>query len=379
MSENSTSSVSSVTSSTSTVYNSQEPFDSFQHRVTELCRTVLGAEGLEVERLKGGAFNQIVLLRLPGREYVLRVPRWPDISIAHDVAPLELLLSYEEIPAPAVVTFDMGSENALGRPYMIQQRIPGRQLLYEYPSLPHQTKCAVARDLGRVFSTMHSIRSEAAGRLIWNEERIWLETWDPKRGVVALTDVAGGGAEEGTEWILRVLQSRHTEAVEGKMGYRIEFFEKLITIAKGMGRMGVWQMGNACCLCHRDLEPRNILVGQGGITGILDWDSAVFGPLLSSCSPPMWLWAWKDNGPEDLRQAGDIPSTPEARELKQLFEASAGPIYALFAYEPQYRLARRLIQWMIDWPNSSEEWREFDLFCEEWAVIEGTFGTRKDD
>ncbi|KAJ5710310.1 hypothetical protein N7488_004466 [Penicillium malachiteum] len=354
----------------STVYYSQEPFESFQHRVIELCRTVLGTEDLEVERLRGN--HRVVLVRVAGREYVLRVPRWPDISMAHDVAPLELL-SYEEIPAPSVVTFDIGSANALGRPYMIQQRIPGRPLLNEYPNSSHETKCIIARDLGRVFSTMHGIRSRAAGRLVWKEEILWLEAWDPKRGVIALADVAGGDTEEGAEeWILRVLRSRHTEAVEREMGYRIQFFETLIIIAQGMGRLGMWQMGNACCLCHRDLEPRNILVSQGGITGILDWDRTVFGPLLLSCSPPMWLWAWNDNGPEDLRHVGNAPSTPEARELKQLFEAgaAAGPIYAFFAYEPQCRLARQLIRWMVSCPHSTVEWREFDLFCEEWEVIE---------
>lgn len=50
--------------------------------------------------------------------------------------------------------------------------------------------------------------------------------------------------------------------------------------------------------------------GKQGITGILDWDSALFAPLVLSCRPPMWLWAWSD-GPEDERLAGR-GTTPNA-------------------------------------------------------------------
>ncbi|KAJ5952368.1 uncharacterized protein N7479_010781 [Penicillium vulpinum] len=58
--------------------------------------------------------------------------------------------------------------------------------------------------------------------------------------------------------------------------------------------------GNDYCLCHLDLEPRNILARAPSPTqpqtviGILDWDIALFVPPLMSCSPPMWLWAWDE-------------------------------------------------------------------------------------
>jgi aminoglycoside phosphotransferase (APT) family kinase protein len=91
------------------------------------------------------------------------------------------------------------------------------------------------------------------------------------------------------------------------MTYKIELFEKLTTVAREMEQAGVWDTAYSFCLCHRDLEPRSILVGEQGITGILDWDSALFGPLLLSCRPPMWFWAWCEDGPEDDRLAGELP------------------------------------------------------------------------
>jgi len=125
--------------------------------------------------------------------------------------------------------------------------------------------------------------------------------------------------------------------------------------------------------CHLDLEPRNILVSPPSltqpqaITGILDWDSALFAPPFMSCPPPMWLWAWNDEGEEDERLANMTPPTLDLRELKQLFEYVAGATYHRFAYGPQHRLARKLIRFAIDGLLSNEDLKSAELFLAEWA------------
>lgn len=70
-------------------------------------------------------------------------------------------------------------------------------------------------------------------------------------------------------------------------------------------------------------------------------------------------------------QAGELPPTPEAREVKRLFEEAAGPINSQFAYHPRYRLVRGLMRWMVDGITSTEDMREVDLFHEEWAALKG--------
>jgi hypothetical protein len=184
--------------------------------------------------------------------------------MSHDIAPLELR-HYPGIPALTIITFDISRDNALGEPYMIQERIPGLPVLSEYPGLPHKTKCAVARDLGRVFSIMHGLRNCAAGRLIWKEDTFRLEPLDPsQRDTLPCND---GPADQSTfELILDVLRSKLGRATETHrerdMTYKIEFFEKLTTVAREMEQAGVWDTAYSFCLCHRDLEPRNILVGE---------------------------------------------------------------------------------------------------------------------
>ena len=94
----------------------------------------------------------------------------------------------------------------------------------------------------------------------------------------------------------------------------------------GLGFLG----NDENCVCHLDLlgTPRNIMAdikADGGlsITGILDWDSAAFAPRFVGCAPPMWLWAWDEEG-EDEKRANDNPSAPEDQEIKRIFEEIVG-------------------------------------------------------
>jgi aminoglycoside phosphotransferase (APT) family kinase protein len=104
-------------------------------------------------------------------------------------------------------------------------------------------------------------------------------------------------------------------------------------------------------LCHLDFHPRNIMINPGAreiISGIIDWDSALFLPTFMACEPPMWLWAWDDEDDEDERHANDMPSTREDQEIKAIFEEAAGETYLKFAYDPSYRLGRQLVKYIIE-------------------------------
>ena len=101
------------------------------------------------------------------------------------------------------------------------------------------------------------------------------------------------------------------------------------------------------CICHLDLMPRNIMVEtpnatSANISGILDWDSAVFAPFFVSCNPPSWIWDWAEEEDEDPAKANETPETPEMQELKQVFEDAVGSKFLTCSYNPEYQLARRL-------------------------------------
>ena len=136
---------------------------------------------------------------------------------------------------------------------------------------------------------------------------------------------------------------------------------------------------NAYCLTHMDLAPRNILVDTSSsvttyvFTGILEWDSAIIAPFFMSCSPPMWLWAWNDDDDEDERLAAHEPSTADMREVKRIFEGTAGSIYSKYAYQNCFTLARKLFGFGIHGFQPNENFHSAEEMLAGWAVEQAVF------
>ena len=121
--------------------------------------------------------------------------------------------------------------------------------------------------------------------------------------------------------------------------FLIAFRDHYDRLAKATDQMS--GLGYETCLCHLDLNtaPRNIMADFDKdnpddleITGILDWDSAIFAPRFVGCAPPMWIWVWNSEEDEDERYAEDIPPTPEQQELKRIFEETVGFDFLYYAY-----------------------------------------------
>lgn len=171
----SSSSSCSESASSSVVYD-HEPFATFRLRVLELAQSIwVGAspEEITIERMAGGGFNRIIgLSRTIGSQeeektqYVLRVPRFDAAQLDREVAVLQFVRRYSEIPVPEVVGFNETSNNVLGDPYMVQKRVPGFDLYSSFPKLDHTSKCRIAQQLGLFFRQMLSLRSQVAGVLV---------------------------------------------------------------------------------------------------------------------------------------------------------------------------------------------------------------------
>lgn len=116
---------------------------------------------------------------------------------------------------------------------------------------------------------------------------------------------------------------------------------QFITMVEKLNEDG-WFPEYQGCLCHLDLAPRNILYrpepNEAGhiIVGVLDWESAVLAPSFMRCVPLLRLWAWNDGENKDEWLASDVSPTEEAREIKGIFEAAAGPGYLQYANSGGY-------------------------------------------
>ncbi|KAF3070504.1 hypothetical protein GL218_00173 [Daldinia childiae] len=376
--------------SSSLIYTDEESFSTFQIRVLDFALHEIWPDATEeeinVERMAGGGENRIIgISRQPTEQpdthirYIIRMPRFDNMYLSSQVATLQFLHQHSKIPAPDVIKFDDTEDNELNTRYTIQTRIPGQALLYSYPTLSHEERCRLARELGRVYSELLSIRSATSGVLVLPIDGTGpLEILPWKRPEVPCAREYSNLPV--AEDIKKVLQDIFT----AQKDYDLRMWPKdtsgpllmdqFCKMAAELEADG-WFTNCYTSLAHLDLEPRNVLVNPTSdtsspiISAILDWDSAVFGPQFMCCKPPLWLWAWKEDEEEDERTANDEPSTPEGRQLKQLFEEAAGPDYIRFAYEPAYRLARRLVQFAIGGVGSNMAFKEAEEMLKEWTKI----------
>ncbi|KAK3688263.1 kinase-like domain-containing protein [Podospora appendiculata] len=394
---------STVSSETSTLEYGQEAFDTFQTRVLDLAVTKLwpdtAAEDMTVERLKGGGYNRIIGLSLAqpsahgdGKtDYILRIPRNDSARVENEVATLHFIQRRTRIPAPVVVAFDDTDENCLGSPYTLQERIPGTRLLSLFPTMTHQERIKIAEELGGIIKQMLAVRSAMPSIFVPSTELppiassfsvAPLQLSDvmllsliraPRATDTRLARPYSEGAPTVTS-LFRAERERLLK-LDPNDSFGTDLIDKFSQMVSDLEAQG-WLVNDHYTIVHWDLAPRNILVNPTDnpqaplISGMLDWDCAILGPMFMTCGPPLWIWAWSDEDEdEDEKIANNDPSDPEARELKEVFEKAAGPDYLSFAYKPAYRLARCLVRIAIEGVHSTDAWRRAEAMLQEWAEI----------
>lgn len=386
---------------TSTLEFSHESFSTLQSRVQRLVLETIWSdaneENVTIERLKGGGYNRIigVARRTAGEpsndlQYILRLPRFEDVRLDRDVANLQFLHHHSTIPAPTVITFDTSTENQLDGPYMIQERIVGASLHSIFLELTQEDQCRVARDVGKVVNQMLAVQSNVAGVLTFTENETSLNA------PIHVTSYPSIQPEEQpvpyskahtTRSVLELLKESFQNQKEYSLKkdpddvIDVEKMDAFSTMASELDTDG-WLENLPNCLAHLDFAPRNILVDptsgpdESIIKAVLDWDSAVLSPIFMACAPPAWLWGWREDDDEDERNANDLPPDPHNRQMKQIFEAAAGEEYMKFAYEPVYRLARRLLRFAILGIQSNQDYYDSDDMLEEWERVRAEAGSR---
>ena len=368
-----------------------------------------------IHRLRGGGFNRVIGITIEHStdneptELILRVPRFDDVRHDREVAVLRFIRHYTTIPVPEVKYVDFTCNNPLKQCYVIQNRIPGSDLQHHteptfYPDLKYEQKCTFAKEFALILRKLHDIMHPFPGlieasadndtdqdfivrhfeletvcgyqpepdlntKLPFFQVRPFTKDWEPHESSPHEQSTYYFMAAQFGRW--RALELRCDPAIIGWLNT----YERLVLMVDQMEDLG-FLGNNENCLCHLDLlgSPRNIMVdiqsdGSLRVTGILDWDSAVFAPRFVGCSPPMWLWAWNKEDDEDEKHANDTPSTPEDQEIKRIFEETVGDRFLMYAYKPEYRLARELFRFAKSGIRSSTEIEEVEELLNEWNGI----------
>ncbi|KAH8736182.1 phosphotransferase enzyme family-domain-containing protein [Ilyonectria robusta] len=379
-------------SDSSSIIYKHEPFVTFRSRVLALAVTSIWPgsvpDEITIERMRGGGYSRITGLTQHNSQtdtktrYILRIPRFDAAHIESEIASVQFLRQYTNIPAPEVVAFDETDQNALGSPYAAQIRVDGTDLHSSFPKLNHIQRCRVARELGSVYRQMLAVRSSVAGRLAFSNKhkRLSAPLYVAHLRLMDAQPPTPYTDSPMTESVHELL----TANFQAQKAIRLKWWSTELLTPKFLDRFcdmaseleaDGWFADTHYSLAHLDLAPRNILINPTldvqtpVISAVLDCDNAVLAPMFMSCAPPMWIWAWNDDEDEDERTANDEPPTQEGVQLKLTFEEAAGPDYLRFAYKPAYRLARRLLRFAIDGMRSNEDFEEAEAMLQEWICI----------
>ncbi|KAL8918108.1 MAG: hypothetical protein Q9208_007548 [Pyrenodesmia sp. 3 TL-2023] len=388
----STGSATSIISETSTLEYEHEPFDQYISKVQQLCRKLWpsATEDVKIERLKGGAFHRVIGITIPsssdegGKSYILRVPRFEDGQQERELAIHRFVGERTSIPMAEIVFFDPTDSNPLGSPFVIQNRLLGTNLLYAYGSFNHEQRKTVVQEFSKILLALQAVKNDTAGVVeaiaqedshhIYNVRRFDIRPTlieDPEDSVpTSDRTVLNMLLTQYRRWSMYSLQLDPNDVLSA------DYYAQLSKIAREMDSSGLFE-DQLFYLTHLDLEPRNVLVEtktdtEASISGVLDWDSAVFAPIFASCRAPSWIWLWTEDEDEEESRANEVPEDPELRELKQIFEETMGTAYKKYAYQPEYRMARFLFTVAKDGLRSSWIIHEAETIFKDWAEFTGS-------
>lgn len=217
--------------------------------VLEALKSALGDGGLAYleppTRLAGGYSSEIYGLRLAAgdavsAEFVLRIMR-DDGAAAREVG-IQSAVWALGFPVPRIV-FAGGSGDGLGRPFSVMERLRGRPALsVSNPFALPGTLRRIPVLLGRVMAQLHSL--------------------DAAPVAARLREAGVPSSDLGIDAVLRDVSSQ-LGGVDPP------------SVASGFGRLSERRPpAGRAVVCHADLHALNLLVADGEVTGVLDWEIA---------------------------------------------------------------------------------------------------------
>ncbi|TGO36513.1 hypothetical protein BHYA_0122g00060 [Botrytis hyacinthi] len=373
-------------------WDDQEPFMTYKHKIIQLCHDLGLGEPSKIDRMRGGSFNRVVCLSLPSKDnqdYVLRIPRNLDtnesmrdqVAVLHYLAPL--------MPVPAVVAFDSTSDNAIGRPYILQGKLKGVNAGSVYYDLPSDEKMQFVKLLADIIKKLNTLKIDRPGQLVAGPS-IPSISHEP---LTIPTDIEVTGYRFSQHDALEVMSSQDKQPLSSLL-YSIfeerktadeDFMDiqwnSLQKITKEMKTAGLFSNTDTdCVLWHWDLAFRNIMVEkqsneQWALTGILDWDGLLSAPSVMTRAPPVWLWIEENDrsskwceglGNNDIQSAREL--TMEELVLKSSFEQilqRSDQNYMADAYGRGVWI-RRLVKFALEGFAQSSHYTVLKVLVLEW-------------
>jgi aminoglycoside phosphotransferase (APT) family kinase protein len=380
----------SIVSETPTTEYEQEPYETYRHKASQLILDLFPgycAEDVQIERMAGGAYNRVIGVTLhkakpeypwysvqgirkmlqpcltgrkPKRssqpkQFILRIPRSPTQSMHHQVTTLAYLGHIKfPYPVPKVVVCDSTAENSLGQAYMLQERLPGQLLSSLYEELNQAQRLSAIRAISSIILDLAKIKNRCPGII-----SVRNTTYDLKHDMIRLEPVLIPCSQRTLpsnqlatpqttkDFLLDIVTRQRAHAATIALPACKEIWERVVSMIHTLHRLDFLPDTDAFHLHHGDLHPRNILIRITSpisveVTGIIDWDLALFAPKIMSTRAPFFAWNGENGDEEEDGDALVEPDDEEMKGIKRAFEWAVGPEFLEQAYKPELVLMRRL-------------------------------------
>ncbi|KAF1952775.1 hypothetical protein CC80DRAFT_571559 [Byssothecium circinans] len=390
-----------------------EAFETFQTKVAQLAAEIFPqGSTIAIDRMKGGSSNRVIGLTVsPPRtrkfvpkwiaryfqrrrssnkqdgstKYILRIPRFDVNALEWEVAALNVIASRLPLPTPKVVKYDVTKHNALGKPYMLQEQLPGHNLSAVADELNlEQWKC-VAKSVTEISSTIAAFTSLSAGEMSLDNlstaqsSDVHIEKFCvPHRGTTSedfsKPNTWPAMPQDPLSFMLEQCERWREYQISAGVCWD-HVWDGFSEISKSLHERGF--LDGPFCLAHGDLLGYNFLVDVKDsatveVTGVLDWDTAVFAPKFMAYRAPFWLWTDDDVDSyeeDDEDKATVEPEGEKEKALKRVFEAEASEEFKKFAFAPEAMLARRMFAILKGGMFSGQAVQEAEDILSEWEDL----------
>ncbi|RSL48349.1 hypothetical protein CEP54_012973 [Fusarium duplospermum] len=284
-----------------------------------VCRRVLDLQSEEVCTAKffsSGLFNRLYLIDIPSRQQRLllraSLPVDPYHKTVGEVATLEWVRRFTNIPVPYVIAYDPSPNNEIGFEWLLMPFLPGTTAYEAWPNMSMTAKVALTKQVAEFKAQLLSASEVNDMRGIGtmaspSEKPGYLVSRYRFMGDHFHYDVPRGPFHSSREWLdaeIRIAKlSMGTDYLDGqdKFYLPVEYFlEKTDELLEDLPTVfPVTDEPEPTTIFHQDLRLENILVDEKGvITAVLDWEF--------SAAVPRWFATIM---PEFLRGVERLPET----------------------------------------------------------------------
>ncbi|EXJ68100.1 uncharacterized protein A1O5_08715 [Cladophialophora psammophila CBS 110553] len=363
----------------------------------------------EVEKLEGGFSKVLRIQRENGTELIAKIS-CPNAGLAKyatasEVAVLEYVREYTDIPVPSIYSWSAGASNPVGAEYIIMEKAPGVQLFRVWDQIEERSKLAIIEQLAKWESQLMSIEFPTYGCVYSrhsfpdSDRKTDLSTdidrsgsycvgrsgdptwstvpWDLASGPrLSLTEFGTALAKREIYRVSRESESAHVVDHRGTAAEQILLLETTVELMKILGSHSDLLCHSKPTLCHPDLHLGDIFVSEDDpskISAIIDWRFAQIAPMFLQLRWPGFLAPPKDytagivspKFPDDYEDMDDDEMKLVEYDFKQATIAKAYEVRSHLDNKDAY-----------DAMNMPRGYRELFIGCgETWA--EGPAPLRK--